>query len=199
VTLLCRRRFAQEAQTASSLNHPNIISIFDVGQWQGLDFIAMEFVEGRTLRELVTQGPLDVRRSLDCVAQTANALAAAHDAHIVHRDIKPENLIVTAGGHVKVLDFGMAKLVDGQRADHAADAVSVTRTPTLTHAHTIVGTAAYMSPEQAQALELDGRSDIFSLGIAADSCADRGRTHGHRGCQPELGVARDSIGFRLLA
>ena len=159
-----RRRFGLEAQTASSLNHPNIISIFDIGHADQFDFIAMEHVEGRTLRALLAGHEIDVTRALDVAAQAAAGLAAAHDAQIVHRDIKPENLMVARAGHVKILDFGIAKLADAQRALLAAEVATATATPVMTRAGTIVGTMAYMSPEQAQGRPLDGRSDIFSLG-----------------------------------
>ena len=159
------RRFAQEAQTASALNHPNIVSIFDVGHHDGLDFIAMEYVEGRTLRALLSEGQVEIRRAIELAAQAAAGLAAAHDAHIVHRDIKPENLVVARNGHLKILDFGLARLTERQQAVLAAHGATVTGTPALTQVGTIVGTAAYMSPEQAQGREVDGRTDIFSLGV----------------------------------
>ena len=159
------RRFAQEAQTASALNHPNIVSIFDVGHHDGLDFIAMEYVEGRTVRNLLSAGPVEIRRAIDLAAQAAAGLAAAHDAHIVHRDIKPENLVAGRNGHLKILDFGLARLTERQQAVLAAHAATATGTPALTQVGTIVGTAAYMSPEQAQGREVDGRTDIFSLGV----------------------------------
>ncbi|MEP6471938.1 MAG: serine/threonine-protein kinase, partial [Acidobacteriota bacterium] len=111
-----RRRFSQEARTVSALNHPQIVTIYDVGTAGARDFIAMEFVDGQTLREQMAAGPLDVRRAFDLFAQTAGGLAAAHEAGIVHRDIKPENLMVTRNGQVKIMDFGLAKLVERQTA-----------------------------------------------------------------------------------
>src|SRR5512141_637879 len=105
-----RRRFAQEARTASALNHPNIVTIYDIGSAEGRDFLAMEYVEGETLRELLAAGPIDARRAFDLIGQAATGLAAAHESGIVHRDIKPENLMVTRNGHVKIMDFGLAKL-----------------------------------------------------------------------------------------
>jgi serine/threonine protein kinase len=160
-----RRRFGQEARTASALNHPNIVTIFEIGRDHGFDYIAMEYVEGETLRALVSKGRIDLKRALDLAAQASAGLAAAHDAGIVHRDIKPENLIVGRGGQLKILDFGLAKLTDKQNPMLAAEAATMTGTPALTRAGTIVGTTAYMSPEQAQGRDLDGRTDIFSLGV----------------------------------
>ena len=162
---IAKRRFGQEAQTASALNHPNIVSIFDVGQADGLDFIAMEYIEGRTLRDMLRDGRIEIKRALELVAQAAAGLAAAHDAHIVHRDIKPENLMVARSGQLKVLDFGVAKLVEKQLALIAGQAGTTTETPALTRVGTIVGTTAYMSPEQVQGDQVDGQSDIFSLGV----------------------------------
>lgn len=159
-----RRRFGQEAQTASALNHPNIVTVFDVGHWEGLDFIAMEYVEGQTLRALLSKGKGDLSRVVQWTAQAAAGLTAAHEAHVVHRDIKPENLMITGTGHLKILDFGLAKVSEDQQALLAAEQATVTLTPAMTQVGAIVGTAAYMSPEQAQARRLDGRTDIFSLG-----------------------------------
>jgi len=119
-----RRRFVQEARTASALNHPHIVGLLDIGQDNGDDFIVMEFVEGETLRGMLERGPLEVKRAIDLVAQAASGLAAAHDAQIVHRDIKPENLIVTKGNHLKILDFGLAKLTEQRRVELSDDAVT---------------------------------------------------------------------------
>src|SRR6201993_4200312 len=104
------QRFAQEARAAAALNHPNILSIFDIGEEQGAPYIVSELLEGTTLRELVRNGPLQIRKAIDCALQTARGLAAAHDKGIVHRDLKPENIFVTDDGRVKILDFGLAKL-----------------------------------------------------------------------------------------
>jgi serine/threonine protein kinase len=166
-----RRRFAQEARTASALNHPNIVTIYDIGSADGRDFLAMEYVEGESLRDVVEAGQLDVRRSLDLTAQAASALAAAHEAGIVHRDIKPENLIVNRAGQLKILDFGLAKLVERQTApllQSSLETLAETPRPTSpgrTGTGVILGTVSYMSPEQAQGRPVDHRTDIFSLGL----------------------------------
>jgi eukaryotic-like serine/threonine-protein kinase len=150
-------RFVREAQAASALNHPHIVTIYDIDEADGVTFIAMELVDGTPLDQLLAEGPLPVPRALEYAAQTAAALDAAHATGIVHRDIKPGNIMVTRDGRVKVLDFGLAKLVE--RAPDEA-----TKTAFGTRVGTIVGTAAYMSPEQAEARPVDRRSDIFSLG-----------------------------------
>lgn len=154
-------RFTNEARSASALNHPNIVTIYEVDLNGEQPYIAMELVEGRDLRELMRQGPLPIRKILDIGTQTAEGLAAAHDRGIVHRDLKPENIMVTKSGFVKVLDFGLAKLIaDGDAQDPT---VEMPRRPE-TRSGTIVGTAAYMSPEQANGHPLDFRSDQFSFG-----------------------------------
>jgi eukaryotic-like serine/threonine-protein kinase len=166
-----RRRFAQEARTASALNHPNIVTIYDIGSADGRDFLAMEYVEGQSLREVLVAGQLDVRRALDLTAQAASALAAAHEAGIVHRDIKPENLIVNRSGQLKILDFGLAKLVERQTAPLLASSLETlgeTPQPTSqgrTGTGVILGTVSYMSPEQARGQPVDHRTDVFSLGL----------------------------------
>ena len=154
-------RFEQEARSASALNHPNIVTVHDIGQSGQTSYIAMELVEGRTLRELLAEGPLPVRRILGVGAQAAEGLAKAHAAGIVHRDLKPENLMVSRDGYVKILDFGLSKLM-------APESGEVSAMPTLarpeTQPGTVLGTVAYMSPEQASGGTLDYRSDQFSLG-----------------------------------
>ena len=151
------RRFVQEARSASALNHPSIITIYEVDEQDGTTFIAMELVEGTPLDRLLAGGPLPVARAIDVAVQIASALEAAHARGIVHRDIKPANVIVSDDGRVKVLDFGLAKLFE--RAP-AAETVSVL----ATRQGQVMGTPAYMSPEQAEARPVDARSDIFSLG-----------------------------------
>jgi tetratricopeptide (TPR) repeat protein/tRNA A-37 threonylcarbamoyl transferase component Bud32 len=167
-----RRRFLQEAQSASALNHPNIVTIYAIEEVDGLDFIVMEFVEGQTLKRLIEDhGALGIPQLLDIGIQTAEALQAAHDINLIHRDIKAANILVTPRGHAKVLDFGLAKTVR-TIADGNVDYEAQTLT-SLTDEGTVLGTAAYMSPEQTRAQPLDARSDIFSLGSALYEAATR--------------------------
>jgi serine/threonine protein kinase/Tol biopolymer transport system component len=152
-----RQRFEQEARAASGLNHHNIVTIHDIGSSDSTVFIAMELVEGKTLREVLQSGPLPTRRLLDIACQIADGLAKAHSAGIVHRDLKPENVMVSKDGIVKILDFGLAKLLKNQPEEG-------TDIPTATRAGTVMGTIGYMSPEQASGRAVDFRSDQFSLG-----------------------------------
>jgi len=152
------RRFQQEARAASALNHPNILTIHEVGEFENVHYIATEFIDGRTIRESIAFEDLSLADVLDIVAQVASALSAAHAAGIVHRDIKPENIMRRGDGIVKVLDFGIAKLVEQTPADQA-----ITRQQTA--AGVVLGTVGYMSPEQARGLPVDERTDIWSLGI----------------------------------
>ena len=159
-----KRRFAQEARAASALNHPRIITIYDIDHADGADFIVMEYVPGKTLEQLIPSKGMKVEEALRSAIQIADALAAAHAAGIVHRDLKPANVIVSENGQVKVLDFGLAKL---QEEDPSAREVDNTRTiadVAKTQDGTIVGTTCYMSPEQADGRKVDARSDIFSFG-----------------------------------
>jgi eukaryotic-like serine/threonine-protein kinase len=155
-----RNRFEQEARSASALNHPNIVTVYDIGSHDGTIYIAMELVEGSSLRELVTGGALALRKLLDIAVQMAEGLAKAHGAGIVHRDLKPENVMVSKDGFVKILDFGLAKLVE-------ASAEELTQMPTAvepaTRPGTVLGTVGYMSPEQASGQSVDFRSDQFSF------------------------------------
>ncbi len=157
------RRFAQEARAASSLNHQNILIIHEVGQSGSTHFIATEFIDGQTLRERLKQDCLSLNETLDVAIQIASALAAAHGTRIVHRDIKPENVMIRRDGFVKVLDFGLAKQAVDQSS--VVDADASTQIQFKTAEGTVVGTASYMSPEQARGLEVDERTDIFSLGV----------------------------------
>ncbi|MEP6767553.1 MAG: WD40 repeat domain-containing serine/threonine protein kinase [Acidobacteriota bacterium] len=154
-----RKRFEQEARSASSLNHPNIVTIYDIGTSGDVVYIAMELIQGRTLRDLQNDGPLSTKRLLDVAFQLADGLSKAHAAGIVHRDLKPENVMVTKDGGVKILDFGLVKLLpqDGI-GDDSATAIEETRPGT------VLGTVGYMSPEQASGRPADFRSDQFSLG-----------------------------------
>jgi serine/threonine protein kinase/tetratricopeptide (TPR) repeat protein len=153
------RRFEQEACTASGLNHPNILTIHEIGSEGEAHFIATEFIDGESLRQHMTRAEIKLREMLDIVIQVASALTAAHEAGIVHRDIKPENIMVRRDGYVKVLDFGLAKLVERQAADSEA-ATMVNTDPGV-----VMGTASYMSPEQARGIDVDARTDIWSLGV----------------------------------
>jgi serine/threonine protein kinase/formylglycine-generating enzyme required for sulfatase activity len=157
------QRFEFEARAASALNHPNILTIYDIGRDGDLQFIGAEYVEGETLRQRLSGGPMSLGEALDVATQIAAALAAAHAAGIAHRDIKPENIMARPDGLIKVLDFGLAKLTEPRLAgagSGAPDAIKFKTNPGR-----ILGTARYMSPEQTRGLELDGRSDIFSLGV----------------------------------
>jgi serine/threonine protein kinase/tetratricopeptide (TPR) repeat protein len=156
-----KRRFVQEAKAASALNHPNIVTVHDIDQSDGIDFIAMEYIEGRTLDELIRRKGLKLSEALKYAVQIADALAKAHAAGIIHRDLKPGNVIVTSDGRAKVLDFGLAKLTEVA----AASPDEETRTDQQsTVTGMIIGTAGYMSPEQAEGRKVDARSDIFSFG-----------------------------------
>lgn len=153
------RRFKQEARATSALNHPNIITIFEIGEANGAHFIATEFIDGVNLRQHMSRHRLQTSDALEIALQVASALDAAHAAGIVHRDIKPENIMVRPDGYIKVLDFGLAKLTE--RGDYDADTQMMARTePGM-----VMGTVAYMSPEQARGLAVDARTDIFSLGV----------------------------------
>src|ERR1039458_3731930 len=160
-----RRRFVQEAQAASALNHPNIITIYDVVSTDGLELMVMEFVSGVTLDDLIPKHGLDAQQTLDIAVQMADALRAAHAAGIVHRDLKPANVMVTGAGLVKILDFGIAKLTGPTPAMSNTDETLPIDSP-MTVEGSILGTVSYMSPEQAQAKTVDPRSDIFSFGLA---------------------------------
>ncbi len=160
------RRFEQEAKSASSLNHPNIITIYEVGKHENLHFIATEFIEGETLRQQMNDDQLELVDALDVIVQAASALQAAHSVGIAHRDIKPENIMVRPDGYVKILDFGLAKLTEQtSTGDLAADQDAITKSLLETQPGLVIGTVAYMSPEQARGQRVDGRTDIFSLGI----------------------------------
>src|SRR3954462_5562437 len=154
------RRFEQEARAASALSHPNVAHIYALGQTaDGRRYIAMELVEGETLRALLRSGHLPLPEAIRFGVQVAAALAAAHAVGIIHRDIKPENVMVRPDGFIKVLDFGLAKLVASSPSDVAA------ATMVHTDAGTVLGTVAYMSPEQVRGREVDQRTDIWSLGV----------------------------------
>jgi predicted Ser/Thr protein kinase len=154
-----RRRFEQEARAASALNHPSVIHVYDVGSTDDTTWIAMELVEGRTLRDVAGSGPVSAKKLLELAIPLADGLARAHEAGIVHRDLKPDNVMVSKEGHVRILDFGLAKLVEP-----GGDVSELSTSPHITQAGAVVGTVSYMSPEQAAGRSVDFRSDQFSLG-----------------------------------
>ncbi|HEV2761774.1 MAG TPA: serine/threonine-protein kinase, partial [Pyrinomonadaceae bacterium] len=158
------QRFLQEGKAASALNHPNILTIYEIGRDGDTCYIVTEFIEGATLRQHVTaRAGMTIGGVLDIAIQAAGALARAHEAGIVHRDVKPENIMVRSDGIVKVLDFGLAKLAE--RPASVADSEATAHTLVNTEPGTVLGTPLYMSPEQVRAQELDARTDIFSLGV----------------------------------
>ena len=158
-----RRRFVHEAQAASALNHPNIVTIYDIVSDAGIQYLVMEYVNGKTLLELVPQGGLTAPLTIRYAIQMADALSAAHAAGIIHRDLKPANVMVTASGLVKLLDFGLAKLINPIEVDGLSRTATHINAP-LTVEGTMMGTVNYMSPEQAEGRRLDARSDVFSFG-----------------------------------
>ncbi len=158
-------RFEREAKSASALNHPNILTIHEIGEADGAHYIVSEFVEGETLREQMRRGAMSLTAALDAARQVAGALAAAHEAGIVHRDIKPENVMSRPDGLVKILDFGLAKLIGRRPVNTEADSHATPGSGLSTDSGLVMGTVSYMSPEQARGLDIDHRTDIFSLGV----------------------------------
>src|SRR6201988_1779068 len=157
------RRFKTEARSASALNHPNILTVYEIGAEGNRQFIATEFIEGMTLRASLARGRMDLHAALEIAMQVASALAAAHETGVVHRDIKPENIMLRPDGYVKVLDFGIAKLTEQRLAsdDHTGETTAALQT----RQGLVLGTARYMSPEQARGQMVDARSDIWRLGV----------------------------------
>src|SRR5258706_3536324 len=155
------QRFAQEARAAAALNHPNILSIFDIGDEDGAPYVVSELLEGETLRDRLRSGPLSSRKTIDYAVQVARGLSAAHEKGIVHRDLKPENLFLTDDGQVKILDFGLAKLI---RRDPGSEGPLDSLAATMTEAGRVLGTVGYMAPEQVRGESADHRADIFALG-----------------------------------
>jgi len=161
-----RRRFFQEARAASALNHPHILTVYDVGEDNGKPYIAMEYVEGDTLRQKIEARALKIKDVLDIAIQISDGLAKAHDLGIIHRDLKPENLMISRDGYAKILDFGLAKLVaQRERALAVADSEQKTLLRVKTESGTLLGTVNYMSPEQLLGQRVDRRCDIFSFGV----------------------------------
>jgi serine/threonine protein kinase len=192
-----RRRFIQEAQAASALNHPNIITIHDILPEGDTQYMVMEYVSGKTLHEMIVMGRLPVPLVLQLATQMANALGVAHEAGIIHRDFKPANVMVTGSGLVKVLDFGLAKLTDlsaRMRPDTSdGDQNTLTAAP-LTREGSIMGTVNYMSPEQAEGLKVDHRSDIFSFGaVLYEMVTGQRAFDGDSGISALSAVLRDEV------
>jgi len=161
-----RKRLFREAKAAATLDHPNICAIYEVGEEGDCAFIAMQYIEGRTLSRIIKNNPLSPLEVVDIGIQAAGALAEAHSRGVIHRDIKPQNVIITPRGQVKILDFGLAKIVRDENAIHAGEVDS-----RLTETGEVVGTVGYMSPEQLRDLPIDARSDLFSLGVMLYECA----------------------------
>ena len=157
-------RFEREARAASSLHHPHICTIFDIGEHQGRPFIVMELIDGEDIRDRVGRRPFQPDEFLEVAIQLADAFDAAHSSGIVHRDIKPANIMVSSRGHATLLDFGLAKLTTERPGSTGDDELTLTGDPQLTNPGSTVGTIAYMSPEQVRGEEVDGRSDLFSFG-----------------------------------
>jgi serine/threonine protein kinase len=160
-----RKRFLLEARAAARISHPAIAQVYDIDEHEGVTFLAMELVDGRTVRELVQARELDLLGAIDVAIQVAEGLAKAHETGIVHRDIKPANVIVTRDGHAKILDFGLAKLIDPGTSTITSAGGADLSTLTQTQIGAVKGTPAYMSPEQVKGGAVDARSDLFSLGV----------------------------------
>src|SRR5271155_1833322 len=155
------QRFAQESRAAAALNHPNILSIYDIGEDRGAPYVVSELLEGETLRDRLRNGALTSRKALDYAQQIARGLAAAHEKGIVHRDLKPENIFITDDGRAKILDFGLAKLTRPEASAPGGDTLTA---QVNTEPGQVLGTAGYMSPEQVRGKAADHRADIFALG-----------------------------------
>ncbi len=187
-----KRRFFQEAQAASALNHPNIITLYDIVSEGDMQCIVMEYIAGKTLRDLTPAGGLPPPQALQYAAQIASALTAAHTAHIIHRDLKPSNIMVTNSGLIKVLDFGLAKWVDSGMSGQTGE--QSTMETALTREGSIIGTVSYMSPEQAEGKRVDARSDIFSFGsVLYEMLTGKRAFEGRSGISTLSAILRDDV------
>jgi len=185
------QRFSQEARAAAALNHPNILSIFDIGEEQGSPYVVSELLEGETLRDRLKAGALPVRRVIDFALQVARGLAAAHEKGIVHRDLKPENLFLTTDGRVKILDFGLAKLT---RPEASTDSGNAPTVQVATETGMVMGTAGYMSPEQVRGKPADHRSDIFSFGaILYEMISGKRAFHGESPADTMSAILKEEV------
>jgi serine/threonine protein kinase len=158
------RRFEQEARAVAALNHPNILAVFDIGTHEGTPFLVTELLEGETLRERLERGLLPTRKAIEIAIQAAHGVAAAHEKGVVHRDLKPANIFLTVGGHVKILDFGLAKLAQPEGGGPSESQAVTLTAGGATEPGVVLGTVGYMSPEQVRGKVADARSDIFALG-----------------------------------
>lgn len=185
------QRFAQEARAAAALNHPNILSIFDIGEEQGAPYVVSELLEGETLRERLRKGPLPTRKVIDFAAQVARGLAAAHEKGIVHRDLKPENLFITTDGRVKILDFGLAKLTLPESSSSSDEMPTV---QAATQTGVVMGTAGYMAPEQVRGKPADHRSDIFAFGaILYEMISGKRAFHGESAADTMSAILKEEV------
>ncbi len=185
-------RFDQEARAASALNHPNIITIYEMGDEGGRHFIATEFIDGVTLRKHLAGAPMEVAAVLKIAIQVAGALGEAHAAGIIHRDIKPENIMIRGNGHVKVLDFGLAKLTESSLSEQETDTEAVTRARVQTDAGVVMGTLPYLSPEQTRGQSIDARADVWSLGVVLyEMAAGRAPFTGETRTDVIVAIAKD--------
>lgn len=183
-------RFEQEARAAAALNHPNILALYDIGSHDDAPYLVTELLEGEALRERLTSGPLPVRKAVEYAVQIAHGLAAAHERGIVHRDLKPENIFLTADGHVKILDFGLAKLTQVETTGVAASVLPTT--PPNTQAGVVLGTVGYMAPEQVRGLVADHRADIFAFGATLYEMLSGQRAfHGDTAMDSMMAIVKD--------